>query len=412
MNYIIIGGGIAGITAAKAVRRRDAQAEITMISAEKTCPYYRPLIPLLIEKGDADVTYAEDPISEYKINLLQDRVVRVALQERDVVLASGKRPGFDKLLIATGSRPVIPGIEGISGPGIYTLRTVDDALRINAAVQGVKKAAVIGGGFVGIKAALALIRRGIEVIIIEQLGQILSRRLDARGAEIVSEALARRGIKIMTGSPVSRITHDSGRITVRLESGSTTEAGLVVVAAGVRPDIEAFRDSGIKTGRGILVGETLETNVPGIYAAGDVVEFRDLLTGRPCVSGLWSNAEEMGRIAGSNMAGDRIKFEGFLPVMNAADIAGIPLVSAGIIEPVEEGHETVTDDRPGRYRRLVFRGDRLEGALFIGDVRNAGIYVNLIKNRIPLGGLKEKAASGDLQYVHFIKTPQPGRLAV
>ncbi len=412
MDYIIIGGGIAGITAAKTIRRRDRHAGITIISGEKVCPYYRPMIPLLIEDDDADVTYAGDPLGKYEIALLHDRVEHVAAEEREVVLAGGRRRGFDRLLIATGSRPVIPRIEGISGPGVFTLRTVDDALGIKAALHGVKKAAVIGGGFVGIKAALALCRRGIEVTIVEQLGQILPRRLDARAAEIVSEALARRGIRILTGSAVSGIMHDGGRIAVRLESGSITEAGLVVVAAGVRPDIETFRDSGIKTGLGIRVGGMLETNIPGIYAAGDVVEFRDLLTGRPSVSGLWSNAEEMGRIAGANMAGDRIKFGGFLPVMNAAEIADIPIVSAGIIEPLEEGYETVIDEGPGRYRRLVFRGDMLYGVLFIGDVRNAGIYVNLLKNRIPLGALMEKAASGDLRYVHFVKTHPPAGLAL
>ncbi len=412
MHYIIIGGGIAGITAAKTIRSRDKQGEITIISGEKICPYYRPMIPLLIEGRVMDVTYAEDPITEYNINLLHDRAIRVAVQEREVVLASGKRRGFDKLLIAAGSRPVIPDIQGIRGPGVFTLRTVEDALRIKAAARGVKKVAVIGGGFVGIKAAAALGGPGIEVTIIERLGQILFQKLDGRGAEIISEALINRGIKILTDSAVSGIIHDSGRITVRLVSGSTIEAGLVILAAGVMPDIGIFRDSGIKTGRGILVGGMLETNIPGIHAAGDVVESRDLLTGRPSVSGLWTNAEEMGRIAGVNMAGDRIKFEGFLPVMNAAGIMDIPMVSAGIIDPLEEEYETVVDDRPGRYRRLVFRGDLLEGALFIGDVRNAGIYVNLIKNRIPLGSLKEEAVSGVLQYIQFIKSPPPRGLAV
>ncbi len=404
MHYLIIGGGIAGMSAAKAVRQRDRQAEITIISGEKACPYYRPMIPLLIEDGDADVAYVDDPVNKYGINILHDRAVHVDVHEREAGLASGKISGFDKLLIATGGRPVIPGVRGISGPGVFTLRTVDDALRIRAAAlqEGVREAVVIGGGFVGIKAALALSGRGMDVTIIEQLGRILPRMLDARGAQIISGALAGRGIRILTGSAVSEITHDSGRIAVRLDSGGITEAGLVVVAAGVTPDIDIFRDSGIRTGRGIRVGGMLETNAPGVYAAGDVVEFRDMLTGRPSVSGLWTNAEETGRIAGANMAGDVMKLEGFLPVMNAADIAGIPAVSAGIIDPLEEGHETFIDDRPGRYRRLVFRGDVLEGALFIGDVRNAGVYVNLIRNRIPLGGLKEKAVTGDLQYIHFL----------
>jgi NAD(P)H-nitrite reductase large subunit len=258
---------------------------------------------------------------------------------------------------------------------------------------------------VGTKAAVALKHLGLSVTIIEKQRQILPGRLDARGSRIVSDAMTTAGIEIITNDLVSEVIRDACAVkSVRLSSGRTAEAGLVIVAVGSKPNVEVFRNSGIKINRGMLINEFLQTNLPDIYAAGDVVEYTDLITGIPSVSALWGNAEEMGRLAGKNMAGGNIKYGGFLSVMNATDILGIPVVSVGLIEPEGGEYEVVVQDDIDRYRKLVFKGDTLVGTVLIGDVTNAGVYTNVIKNRIPLGHLKAEAMKEGIEYIDFVRS--------
>ena len=404
MHYVIIGAGIAGISAAKAIRDRDSNADITMISDEETKPYYRPMIPLLIEGQEIDVSYTEDLEADYDIKLLFDTVTAVDKDSKAVVLGSGGRLEFDRLLIATGSNPIIPDIQGIKGRNVYTLRTRRDALKIKEALPDSKEAIVIGAGFVGIKAALALRKAGKDVTVIEELHQVLPKRLDRRAAEIVSSLLKAEGIDILTGETVTEVIREGERVKgVRLGSGTVLNADMLVVAVGVKPNIDIFLNSGIKASMGIIVDETLQTNIPDIYAAGDVVEYRDLLTGRTSVSGLWSNAEEMGRIAGANMAGERLRYAGFLTVMNATDIAGVPLITVGIADPEEDGYEVFVEDKGSGYRKLLFKGEVPVGAIFIGDIERAGIYTSIIKGRLPIKEIKEDAIAGRLEYIRFAR---------
>lgn len=405
MHYVIIGRSAAGISGARAIRKGNADAEITMISAERVNTYYRPMIPLLIngKKVESEITYPDDPAEENRINTIFDIAAGLDVRSKEVLLHSGKKIKFDKLLIATGSTPLIPEIFNIKAEWVFTLRTMEDAIKIRNAVSGAKNAVVIGGGFVGIKAATAL-KSYINVTIIEKLERILYQRVDSLGAEIISRALKDEGIKIITSDSVIEIIRDRDKLkAVRLASGSIINAEILIIAVGVRPDIGMFKDSGIKIGKGIQVNELLETNISDIYAAGDDVEFRDLLTGMPSVSALWTNALEMGRIAGANMTGENIRYPGFLGVMNATEIADIPIIAVGIIEPEEKGYEVITEDGIGVYRKFVLKDELLAGALLIGDIKNAGIYTNLIKNRIPIGRLKERFIEGTLCYANFIR---------
>jgi NAD(P)H-nitrite reductase large subunit len=406
MRYVIIGGSIAGISAAKEIRGSDMKAEITVISAEKTRAYYRPMIPFLIEKDGIDITFVDDPLEKYAAQAVYGTVKDLDVSSREVILSSGKKQGYDKLLIATGSSPLIPDIQGLRGGDVFPLRTMQDALTIKSSLKSKECAVVIGGGFVGTKASIALHHLGFRVTMIEQSGQILPQRLDRRGAWIVADVMRKKGVGIMTNDTVSEIMRNSsGTVkSVKLASGGILDADIVVVAVGAKPNVDVFRDSGIRMNRGILINESLQTNMPDVYAAGDVVEYVDLLSGKPAVSALWTNAEEMGRIAGRNMAGGNVKYQGFLSVMNAAEIFDIPIISIGLIEPEEKEYEIFVEDTIDTYRKLVFKDDVFVGALFIGEVSNAGIYTNLIKNRIPIGSLKEEAIHGTLSYINFVST--------
>ncbi len=412
MRYVIIGGSIAGISAAKEIRKGKPSSEITVVSEEKTKAYYRPMIPYLIEKEGIDVAFPEDLEGKYGLKYVFERAVGIDVPAKEVRLSSG-RLVYDRLLIATGSGPIMPDLPGLAGSGVFPLRTMEDALGIKSFARGKRIAVVMGGGFVGTKAAIALRNLGMEVTMIEKLGQVLPQRLDERASKIVSDLIKAAGINIILNDSIAEIIRSSGAVkSVRLSSGAALEADIIVIGVGTRPNVEAFRDSGIRINKGILINELLQTSVADIYAAGDVVEYEDLISGVPSVSALWTNAEEMGRFAGKNMAGGKIKYRGFLSVMNSTDILGVPVISVGTIEPAGKEYDVIVEDDLDRYRKLVFKGDSLVGALFVGDVTNAGIYTNLIKNRIPLGDLKEAAIQGELQYIDFVAGAPAQGLAV
>ena len=413
MRYVIIGGSIAGISAVKEIRTSDTKGKIMVISGEQTRGYYRPMIPSLIEKDGIDITFVDDPLEKYAADLIFGTAKSLDGSSREVLLSSGKKMKYDRLLIATGSSPVIPHIQGLRGDDVFPLRTMKDALSIKTSARNKGRAVVIGGGFVGTKASIALRNLGLSVTIVEERGQILPQRLDRRGAWIIADVMRKRGIEIITNDTVSEIIRSSGKVkSLRLFSGGTLDADIVVFAVGARPNVEAFVDSGIRINRGIIIDESFRTSVPDVYAAGDVAEYIDLITGAPAVSALWSNAEEMGKFAGKNMAGGTVKYRGFLSVMNATEILGVPVMSVGLIEPEGEGYEVIVDDTLDSYRKLIFRGDILVGVTFVGNISNAGIYTNLIKNSIPIGSLKDEAINGSLSYIDFVNTIPSQTLSV
>lgn len=408
MKHVIIGAGIAAISAARSIWSGNHEAEIVLISDEKTKPYYRPLIPLRIKKTDADIEFHDDILNKQNITIINHKATELDVTHKNVVLTDGQKLPFDKLLIASGSVPVLPAISGLSGPGVFTFRTRKDAEEIRSYSTNKKKALIIGGGLIGLKAAIALKEIGLEVTIVEQLPQILLQRLDARGASIISRILMEAGLRIVTSETVTEVVNDSARKkSARLSSGRAIEADMIVAAVGTKPNIAIISKTPIKARKGILINEFLQTSEPDIYAAGDVAEYRDILTGRPAASGLWTNAEEMGRLAGKNMTGAGLKYPGFLTVLNSTEFLNVPVISIGLIEPGEDDYEVITEDDVGSYRKLVFKGDVLMGAIFIGEVKNAGIYTNLIKNKIPIPGLKEEAISGNLGYAHFLISRPP-----
>lgn len=412
MRYVIVGGSAAGISAAKTIRENDHSADITVISGEKSGPYYRPLLPLLIagQKSESDILFPEDPLRGKNIASVLGTAIGVDVKKKEVLLASGERLPFESLLLATGGAPLKPSIDGLDGSGVYPLRTVAQAMQIRDAAANAGSVVVIGGGLVGIKAALALRERGTssgkaprEVTVVEMLPEILNNRLDRRGAEIVRAAVSQKGITVLTGENVTGIVRRQSAVSgVKIGSGKTLKADMVAVAAGVRPDIAYLKRSGVQTNIGVLVNESLGTNIPGIYAAGDVVEGRDMLTGAKTVSGLWTNAVEMGRAAGMNMAGRNVKYPGFLSVMNAAEIAGVPFISVGTIEPEGRRYETISHEDDNGYWKLVLDGDFLAGAVFIGDLRHAGVYTNLIKSRVPVARVKDKVVKRAVGYTDFL----------
>jgi NAD(P)H-nitrite reductase large subunit len=396
MQYVIVGGSIAGASAIRAIRANDPEGVITLVTAEKPF-YYRPLIPLIIDgdRTDEDIFFPEDIETSLGIRLVSDRAVSLDPDKKELILDSTGRLEYDKLLIATGSIPLLPDAAGTEKA--FTLRTLKDAHKIKEAAVAVKKTVILGGGFVGIKAAIALAKLGHKITIIEKLSQILYPRLDQKSADIVQKRIEEKGIQIITNDTITEVL-DNG---VKLSSNNAIqEADLVILAIGVCPNIEWLEGSGLKIEKAMVVDELLKTSAEDCYAAGDLVQALDLVEHEPAVSVLWTNAVDMGKAAGTNMAGGKKRYPGLLSVLNATEIEGIPMVSAGAV--AEDNGEVFIDNGYDRYRKLVFRDDRLIGAIFMGRLKNTGIYINLIKNQIPLGTLKDKAIKNTLTYVDFM----------
>lgn len=404
MEYTIIGGGIAAYAALKAIRNLDRESRVTVVSAEEHCFYYRPMTPLVV-KGDKerdDLLYTEKLPDFHTVH---EKATCLDPKARTITLGQGTPLSYDRLLIATGSSPVIPAIEGIHGDNVYYLRTLADAEKLRDDARRAKTAVIIGGGLVGVKKAVALKQTGLEVTIIEQQDQILLPRLDRQGAAIVAAKLTDEGITILTGATAAAIDSTAKEVTLR--SGATLAADLLCVAVGVKPNLAWLADSGLTMEKALVVDERMQTSAEHVYAAGDVVQTRDLITGRAMVSALWTNAVDMGRIAGFNMAGGKMKYPGSLEIMNATEIEKLAMISVGDIEPEGPGFEIASRRDGESYRKLVFRNDTLAGAVFLGNIDRAGIYTALIKSGRPLGNLKDKAIRGTLNYLDVCQRQMP-----
>lgn len=396
MEYVIIGNGVAAIGAVEGIRQTDLQNPITIIAAEPYATYSRPLIANLLRGKihEADLAYRPEAFyRDNKVTLLLGRTAtKIDTAAHRALLEDGDKVPYDKLLIATGGKPFIPPIQGKDGPDVYTFTTLDDAKKLDALVGKIKQIVVIGGGLIGLKAAESLHDRGLKVTVVELADRILSTAFDQTAGNIIGNRLAEVGIEVITENSVKEIVRENGRVKgIILNDGQNRSCEAVVIAIGVIPDKDIVKGTGIETNRGIVVNDYLETSVSGIYAAGDVAEALDLLSGERRVVPIWPNAYTQGQYAGRNMAGARVTYKGGLP-MNSIEFYGIPTMSMGMANPADAGYEVITKLIPEKnvYRKLVLKDGILVGAMLIGEVERAGILTGLIRNRVDVSGFKEE----------------------
>ncbi|MGW8223371.1 MAG: NAD(P)/FAD-dependent oxidoreductase [Syntrophobacteria bacterium] len=389
MRYVIIGNGPAGHAAAKSIRGRDPAGRILVITDAVNQAYHRPLIPALIEGVmSKESLYREDlPAPEGVEVRLGVRVKAVDSKAKRLSLENKESVSYDRLLLATGSSAIRLPTAGLEGPNVHVLRTIRDAEAIKVSAEKAKRAVVIGGGRVGMKAAFALNNLGMEVSVVERLTRVVPLQFDDTAAEIIKGAVDSHGIRLFLGRTVREVERgDPGVRAVVLDDGGRLETDLVILAVGVQPNADLARAAGLKINQGVLVNEYLQTSDPAIFAAGDLVETADVVTGENIVSGLWTNAVEMGRTAGVNMTGGKALYTGAFSVLNSFELANIPTISVGLIDPPEqEGYEVHSCRRGDSYRKLVFRQGVLMGAILVGEIEGAGVYTGLIKRKTNVG---------------------------
>jgi NAD(P)H-nitrite reductase large subunit len=399
MDYVVLGAGPAGVTAAETLRGLDRDARITLIGGEPGPPYSRMAIPYLLqgnieEKG----TYLRQKPGHYDelgVSYLQGPASAIDVSNKRLCLAAGAELRYDKLLIATGASPVNPAIEGTGLPGVHSCWTLDDAREILKRAEPEAPLVLVGAGFIGSIVLEALYVRGCQLTVVEIAPRMVARMMDDTAAGMLKRWCEAQGVRVLTGTRVERIARvlnggEGADFRVSLSNGDTIPARLVVLAAGVRSNVEFLRDSSIAVNRGIRVDEYMQTSAPGVFAAGDCCEALDLSTGQHDVLAIQPTAVEHGRMAALNMAGVPTPHRGSLN-MNVLDTMGLVSSSFGLWQGKKGGTSAkAVDDGAYKYLRLEFDDDRLVGAQSVGLTDHVGILRGLIQTGLRLGGWRDK----------------------
>ncbi|MGD9874166.1 MAG: FAD-dependent oxidoreductase [Kiritimatiellia bacterium] len=377
IHVAIIGAGIAGVSAAEAVRDASPKAKITLVCGENTLPYYRLNLTRFLA-GEIDRTslpiHDKDWYEKNRVDLLSgEKVDHITPKERFFTLTGGRQIFYDKLILAMGSHPFIPPIDGTGLDGVFALRTVKDAEEIIARSADKPRCVVIGGGILGLECAGALAQRGLKVTVLEGHDWLMPRQLNRKAGGKLEDHLNKLGIALEKKAQTRAIT-GSGKVeAVELQSGRSIPAQLVLVATGVRADTYLARRAGLEVKQGIVVDNHLRTSDPDIYAAGDVAEHNGVLYG------IWGPSQYQGRMAGMNAVGIEALFGG-LPFANTLKVLGVNLTSVGKVEPEDGSYISMDGERGDSYAHFLFRDGKMAGGILLGDTSAASGLKNAVES--------------------------------
>lgn len=400
VRHVIIGNGPAGVVAAETLRRADMRADITLLGDESGPPYSRMAIPyFLVGKIAESGLYLRkdaDHFARLRIGLMRARVEAVDTAARRVRLADGTALPYDRLLIATGSRPLAPSIPGIDLPQVLSCWTLADARQIAAHVTPGARVLQMGAGFIGCIILEALAARGTRLTVVEMGDRMVPRMMDDVAGAMIRRWCEARGVLVRTGRRVVAIVPVGHTLRVHLDDGESRDVDVVIRATGVQPNVDFLEGSGVGVDRGVLVDASMQTSVADVYAAGDVAEATEFGTGRRLVNAIQPDAVEQARIAALNMTGQRAVLGGTF-VFNVLDTLG--LISASFGQWAGgPGCETaqLRNEAEYRYLRLVFAGERLIGANSVGHTEHIGVVRGLIQGRVRLGEWKSRLLANPL----------------
>jgi NAD(P)H-nitrite reductase large subunit len=401
MKHLILGAGPAGVIAAETIRRHAPADEVVIVGDEPEPPYSRMAIPYLlhgrIDEYGTHLRHAADHYASLRIGLRTGvRATAVDTGARQVALSDGRREGYDRLLIATGSTPVLPPIRGIHTAGVHTCWTLADARAIAQRAQRGARVLQMGAGFIGCIILEALAARGVQLTVVEMGDRMVPRMMGPTAGGMIRDWCEAQGVRVRTGTRVEAI-EPHAPLRVRLSDGSHVEADLVINATGVKPAIGFLEASEVRCLLGVLTDEHMQTTVPGVYAAGDCAEAYDKVSGRTIVSAIQPNAAEQARVAALNMVGRQATLRGVTQI-NVLDTLGLVSASFGHWQGLPGGEQVELTDRAARrHLSLQFAQDRLVGCNSIGWTEHLGAMRGLVEGQVRLGSWKQRLLADPTQ---------------
>ena len=395
-NLVVIGNGMAGMRAVEELLKHEAgtRYNITVFGAEPHVNYNRIMLSSVLagdKTVDEIVINSREWYDENGIHLFTgDAVTAIDREARIVTTASGHAMPYDKLLIATGSRPLAPPIPGLNLPGVCAFRDIADVDKMLEAARTHKRAVVIGGGLLGLEAAWGLKQRGMSVALVHLMPTLMERQLDVAAGQLLQRDLDRRGIAFFTDGQTEEITGTERAEGVQLADGRYIPADLVVLAIGIRPNIDLARAAGLEVNRGIVVTDDMRTSDPDIFAVGECVEHRGQVFG--LVAPIWDQA----KVCGARLSGDETLEFAAQALSTSLKITGVDVFSAGALMAADEADDEITlrDDSKGLYKKIVLRDGKLVGAVLYGEVADGQWYLQLMRDQQDVSALRERLVFG------------------
>ncbi|WP_213975357.1 NAD(P)/FAD-dependent oxidoreductase [Tepidanaerobacter acetatoxydans] len=380
---IIIGNGIAAVSAAEAFREHDKNTPLIIISGEPYYAYYRlRLSDLLGGTPDLDKLYIHKPEWYRNLNIdvwLGHKASKIDTQKQSVTLDNGKTVNFSKLLLANGSSAFIPPVPGTDIPGVFSIRSLDDVNNFNEFIKDKTQGVVIGGGLLGLEVAWSLANKGKNVYVVEGSSYILSKQVDQTASELLMTLGKKAGINFVTQGRLSQIMGDRAVTSVQLNDNQTISTEFVVLSTGVRSNIDIVKNTSIQSTRGVQVNEYMQTSVENIFAAGDIAEYKGQ------VYGIWPVAREQGKTAGFNLAGKQIPYNEVIP-SNYLKVFGVEIYSVGDLCKDDSSCSTIKkfDKEDNIYSVVFLRNNIPVGAVLFGDTKPAMKISKAIKSGIQI----------------------------
>ena len=395
-RHLIIGGGTAGMNAIRTIREEESErSTITLVSAEK--PYSRMVLPYYLDRSIAEshvFTATAKVLADWGVTPhLGKRATALDTTANVCTLDDGATFEYDDCLIATGSSAVRAPVPGADGRGVHSFWTLDQARGVIAQIQPGSHVVMVGAGFIAFTILNSILALGAKLTIVEVAPRILPRMIDDTGAQLVEAWLTKHGVGVRTGAKLTRIDDVKGRLRLKMAAGGDLVADVVIMATGIRTNLDWLKSSGVKVNQGVVVDDHLRSSVPNIYAAGDVAEGPDLISQANAVHAIEPTAQEHGRVVGANMAGKDIRYRGSL-IINIVEVCHLDVASFGAWDEAKaEAASGVKPDRPA-YRKLLWRGDRLTGAIILGPssdiwtTNDVGMLKGLVQSGVSLARFK------------------------
>lgn len=398
LNVVIVGNGVAGVTAARIIKEKNPEIRVSIYTDESHHYYPRPRLYEVLS-GEAKprevYMFSEEWYEKKRINVqLNKKALSIDTDRKELLLEDGSRVNYDKLLLANGGHSFVPPIKGVEKTGVFALRTIRDALSIKEFTKKTEKVIVIGGGLLGLEFASSLKKIGQQVTVVEMFPRLLPRQLDSDGATILKNRIASRGIDIVLGDKTVEIL---GRETVSgilLDSGEELSGDLVLISAGMRSNTGLALEAGIKVNRGVVVDGYLRTSAEDVYAVGDVAEFERI------VYGIIPAALEQASIAAANILGEEHNVYTGTVSSNTLKIVDVELTSMGLVNPEEPKYEEVkkTDKKKGVYKKLVLDKGKIVGAILLGDKKGVTSIKKLMTHETDITKYKNSILKDNFDY--------------